>query len=390
MGISKKLVLGIMLMQIFTFTFVAIGFNFSIMQNNKTLNDLLISALEKYQKSTIESLDENYIRMTDSLKNADQSTHEIIQRLYESSSHNLTESLANQIFPMVENFDFESAGQVAMSLLETNKMIEWVQFTVSEDPKSSDIYEFGQKRANNARIFSHQIKNNFAFLRIEIQINLSEVQSASQEVQAIFAKMTNENHALVSRIGSIGEQYINSAKEYGVSQSKKSMKELIRRIAFLMIMMLVLVCVSLIYFIRRWITKPVERIVEGLNEGTDQIATASAQVSSDSQLLAESSSEQAASIEETSSSLEEIALMAKQNSDNVNGADALMAETERILDKVDKNMLQLTNSMAEILAASEQTSKIIQAIDAIAFQTNLLALNAAVEAARAGEAGAGF
>ena len=62
----------------------------------------------------------------------------------------------------------------------------------------------------------------------------------------------------------------------------------------------------------------------------------------------------------------------------------------KVVEQANQSMTELTESMKEISAASEETAKIIKTIDEIAFQTNLLALNAAVEAARAGEAGAGF
>ena len=82
--------------------------------------------------------------------------------------------------------------------------------------------------------------------------------------------------------------------------------------------------------------------------------------------------------------------MTKQNADNANQANTLMAETSRVVNEANHAMVELTGSMKEITTASEETAKIIKTIDEIAFQTNLLALNAAVEAARAGEAGAGF
>jgi methyl-accepting chemotaxis protein len=166
--------------------------------------------------------------------------------------------------------------------------------------------------------------------------------------------------------------------------------------AFLKVVSLVAMLIGLVLamglgvFITRSLTRTISQIVSSLNEGSDQVAAAATEVSSASQSLAQGSSEQAASLEETSASLEEMASMTRTNAENARQADALMGDTNRVVDTANTSMTALTQSMKEVSAASEETAKIIKTIDEIAFQTNLLALNAAVEAARAGEAGAGF
>lgn len=142
--------------------------------------------------------------------------------------------------------------------------------------------------------------------------------------------------------------------------------------------------------ITRLITKPLNAVIQGLNEGALQVASASGEISSAGQSLAEGASEQAASIEETSASMEELSAMTKNNAGHARKAHALVKDSYLTISEANESMEHLIHSMDDITTASKQTSKIIKTIDDIAFQTNLLALNAAVEAARAGEAGSGF
>jgi methyl-accepting chemotaxis protein len=138
------------------------------------------------------------------------------------------------------------------------------------------------------------------------------------------------------------------------------------------------------------IARPIHQVIRGLTEGAQHVSAASIQISQAGQEVAQGTSEQASGIEETSSSLEEIASMTKQNANNAEEADRLMAQVSEHVKRGKDSMDRLSRAIEGIKRSSDATSKIVKTIDEIAFQTNLLALNAAVEAARAGDAGKGF
>lgn len=123
---------------------------------------------------------------------------------------------------------------------------------------------------------------------------------------------------------------------------------------------------------------------------SEQVSAGSDQVSATAQNLSQGATEQASSIDELASTISDIAGKTEENLEDCHTAKLNVSETTDLMRDANQQMHSMTDAMNRIDRSSEEITKIIKAIEDIAFQTNILALNASVEAARAGEAGKGF
>ena len=351
--------------------------------------DAIIAGYQAYEKAALQFFENRSEQASQTMVKEATSTIKYIYEIREDQKAQLVEE---------EKQDDAYLTDKLAKLDDANRIIQWIlgtredgkQFIISGDQKSRDkvnagikaIISLGQDLKSRFKNQKNIDKTN------ELLAAVKEYGSAFDHYADLTAQHDKSHERMVKEAGdAVAVCLVAKAKQKAEMENQISTANYIMVIGTIIA---VLLGILFAFLITRSITKPVNRIIEGLNEGSDQVASASSQVSSSSQSLAEGASEQAASIEETSSSMEELSSMTKKNAENAGHANILMKDANQVVITANESMGKLITSMEDISKASEETQKIIKTIDEIAFQTNLLALNAAVEAARAGEAGAGF
>jgi methyl-accepting chemotaxis protein len=298
------------------------------------------------------------------------------------------ESEFEQMFKEVEGAEFWQEDMIFTARMMSNYITSyfnraseanWLELERGIGEFSSASNEWAEKTSNSEMLSQRADRIINALAKYVASVKMYREQVLLQD--QLRNTMDQAQQALFTACMKLGE----TAEQKLQAQTGLSSKIIFLTILAALIIGIIYAAVSI-----RKIVGRINKVIDGVMEGTEQMASSSEHIASDGQALSDGASRQAASIEETSSSLEEISSMVKQNAENAGKAKEMTREVERIVEQVDLNMNDMSVAIKEISDSSQETDKIVKTIDEIAFQTNLLALNAAVEAARAGSAGAGF
>lgn len=145
-----------------------------------------------------------------------------------------------------------------------------------------------------------------------------------------------------------------------------------------------------VLLVGRTIMRRLEVVAAGLEHTAAEVGSTTDQIASSSQQLAANTNEQASSLQEVTGSLEEVTVTIRRNAERATQARSMSDQANSAVSEGQGAVAQMSEAFDRIRRSTDDTAKIIKAIDELAMQTNLLALNAAVEAARAGDAGRGF
>ncbi len=110
-GLLKKSALGISLILSLSFIIIILLVNSNLSNNNNQLTSSILGKINEANLEILGTMQKNNENISNLLSVADNKTKTILMKLYEEAFNSILQALANQIVPLIQNFNFEDAGK---------------------------------------------------------------------------------------------------------------------------------------------------------------------------------------------------------------------------------------------------------------------------------------
>lgn len=267
-GLSFKLISAFFFALIVAFLGMSVTILKVVEDNDATIVNSTLAELERENGAMVLTLKRRFERTAATLQGAGDQIRAMLLELYERNYSGNLRSLANGIYPDVENYDFDSAVGTLTDVLAHSSEVQWIRFAAGENPEDVSVFQVGERESEKNgehRTFTFRHPSDSIFLKMEMQASLKGLEGAD-EVKSLFSSIEEDNEQLAAFVSSASANTIELGEQAAFTTRNAGSRILRNWIIGIMLAVLVGLLGFQILFIRRTVTRPVKQIMMEMRE----------------------------------------------------------------------------------------------------------------------------